>query len=238
MYTVYKVTNIINHKYYIGVHKTNDPNDDYMGSGPAIKAAISKYGIDFFKKDILFIFEDEIKAYNKEKELLENCWSLPECYNMTEGGIGSWSHVNSSGSNNCMKRKEIVEKVVATTRENGSYYTPSRIKACAENAKLGSLTRKGMKDDDDVKHKRNESVKRALANPSIKSKMIEKIRQNKCVPYLLISPDGVEYYTEVVSELCEELNIPLSTVTTHADGRRIKRGKLKGWTITKKGGNN
>lgn len=44
MYTVYKTTNIINGKYYIGVHKTTNPNDSYLGSGKAIKEAIKKYG--------------------------------------------------------------------------------------------------------------------------------------------------------------------------------------------------
>lgn len=40
MYTVYKVTNIKNGKYYVGVHKTNNPYDSYMGSGTAIRNAI------------------------------------------------------------------------------------------------------------------------------------------------------------------------------------------------------
>lgn len=31
-YTIYKITNKINGNFYIGKHKTNDPNDSYMGS--------------------------------------------------------------------------------------------------------------------------------------------------------------------------------------------------------------
>ena len=42
-----------NNKEYIGVHSTNDFNDDYMGSGSIINRAISKHGIDSFCKEIL-----------------------------------------------------------------------------------------------------------------------------------------------------------------------------------------
>lgn len=50
-YIIYKITNKVNQKFYIGIHKTENINDDYYGSGHCIKAAIKKYGID--KKKIL-----------------------------------------------------------------------------------------------------------------------------------------------------------------------------------------
>lgn len=50
---VYKTTNVLNGKIYIGVHSTDDLNDGYMGSGKAISTAIKKYGEENFTTEIL-----------------------------------------------------------------------------------------------------------------------------------------------------------------------------------------
>ena len=72
MYTVYKIVNMLNQKFYIGVHKTNNPNDGYFGSGKAIKEAIKLHGKENFKKEIIYITENEQEAYSVEKELTSN----------------------------------------------------------------------------------------------------------------------------------------------------------------------
>lgn len=89
-YTIYKITNTINNKYYIGVHKTNNPMDGYYGSGIVIQDAIKKHGKQNFIKEILFIFDNSQAAYAKEREIVdEEFVKNPNTYNMQIGGIPS-----------------------------------------------------------------------------------------------------------------------------------------------------
>jgi len=96
-FTVYKTTNLINEKFYIGFHKTSNPHDDYLGSGKLLKRSIEKYGPENFKKEVLFIFETSDEAYAKEKELVAKHLGEHLCMNLTEGGFGSFYAINTSG---------------------------------------------------------------------------------------------------------------------------------------------
>ena len=90
-FTIYKITNKINRKTYIGKHQTNDLDDGYFGSGKMLKRAIKKYGIENFTKEILFIFDTEAEMNYKEKELVE---VGPNSYNLCEGGKGGFGYIN------------------------------------------------------------------------------------------------------------------------------------------------
>lgn len=93
-YTIYKITNNINSKFYIGKHQTVDLQDGYMGSGKLIKLAIEKHGLENFTKEILHVFSTEEDMNNAEKDLVV----LSELsYNLCEGGKGGFSHINNTG---------------------------------------------------------------------------------------------------------------------------------------------
>lgn len=96
-YTIYKITNLKNGKVYIGKHKTKDLNDGYMGSGKHLKNAIAKYGIDNFKKEILFQFDDESNMNAKEADLVTEEFCLrDDTYNLCPGGNGGFGYINSN----------------------------------------------------------------------------------------------------------------------------------------------
>lgn len=102
-YLVYKITNTINGKIYIGCHKTKDKNDGYMGSGKIIKRAIQKYGVENFTKEIIVECSCAEEMFAKEKELVVlNDMS----YNMKSGGEGGFDYLNETGLNTSWKNKE------------------------------------------------------------------------------------------------------------------------------------
>lgn len=98
-YTVYRVSNLINDKIYIGVHLVADlvRGDSYMGSGLGIKRALKKYGSENFKKEILAVFTDLESAYLMEAALVNEVFVLREdTYNMGLGGYGCGGHTEET----------------------------------------------------------------------------------------------------------------------------------------------
>lgn len=91
---LYKTINIINGKFYIGVHQTENLNDGYIGSGKHVNSAIKKYGIDNFKIEILEFFDDSKSMYNREKEIVtEEFISRSDTYNIRMGGSGGFDYI-------------------------------------------------------------------------------------------------------------------------------------------------
>lgn len=89
---VYKVTSLIDGRYYIGVRKTDVEFDGYLGSGVIIRNLVKKYGRENFKRETLFEFNNSTDAYSKEKELLRYHLKQTKCVNLADGGQGGKTH--------------------------------------------------------------------------------------------------------------------------------------------------
>lgn len=222
-YTVYKTVNTLNGKYYIGAHRTNNPYDDYFGSGVALNRAIEKYGRDNFKKELLHIFETSEEMFAKEAELVE---IGDHTYNLMEGGKGGWDHFDNTGDNNPMRNPEVVKKQVAKYRANGSYHSEARLAAnMAASAKAAEVNRGKKRPDHAVKMK---------SHMEERWKDKEKMRDSMATWWIVTSPDGEEFETNRLEDFCKERNLAYSTLWGTHKGRVIKRGRSVGWKCQKK----
>jgi len=112
LYTVYRTTNRINGKYYIGYHETSVPNDAYLGSGLRLVGAVAKYGRSNFVKEVLFVFDTKQAMLDKERELItEEVLNDPQCYNLCEGGIGCDSKYRKLGGHNSQLLPSVQHRV-------------------------------------------------------------------------------------------------------------------------------
>jgi hypothetical protein len=86
-FILYKTTNLVNNKTYIGIHQTNDLDDGYLGSGLALKRAIKKYGKENFSREILETCLSFDELIEKEKIYVNEEWVISNNnYNLKTGG--------------------------------------------------------------------------------------------------------------------------------------------------------
>jgi hypothetical protein len=167
-YTIYKTTNLINNKFYIGKHQTENVNDSYYGSGKALKCAISKYGKENFKKEILFIFDNEEDMNKKEIELItEEFVKRNDTYNVGVGGEGGSHFKGKKHSEETIKKiKESIKKVDFSNRKG----------IPAHN--------KGLKDSAETKKKKSEAAKIRFKNgldENTKKKISNTLKNKKII---------------------------------------------------------
>ena len=124
-YYVYQITNLFNGKIYVGKHKSaKHPSENkYYGSGKQITAAIKKYGIENFKKDVLHYCLSLKEMADKEAEVVtEDFVKRPDTYNMHKGGPGGWDHYNGT---EIQKQKSRIGGLKSGNRETNLFKDPN-----------------------------------------------------------------------------------------------------------------
>lgn len=206
-YTVYKTTNKVNGKFYIGAHKTEDLHDQYLGSGVALKRAIIKYGVSNFSKVILYVFDTPEDMFLMESKLVDHLDS--NSYNLVPGGKGGWDYWNMNNESP-LKNPKIREKLVKTRIANGGYSHKKFIDSVTKNLTKAIEVNTG-------KSKPNHS---------------KFMSESQSLLWRVVDPNGNEYNVNGLKKFCIDNNLPYSTMASKSTrGKVIKTGKAKGWIV-------
>ena len=130
-FTVYRITNQIDGKFYIGRHKTANLNDGYFGSGGTrLQAALAKYGRENFTKEIIMLCDSYEHMIQVEKDLVILDPAIS--YNMVPGGDkGGWVPTLNKG------RIRTPEHKLAISRANKGSKRTQKQREAISKANIG-----------------------------------------------------------------------------------------------------
>ena len=151
---IYKTTNLISGKYYIGMHSTDNLDDGYMGSGNRLRLAIRKHGKEYFKCEILEFCVNRVELHKREEEIVNlNEISKIKCMNLKVGGEGGWfiDIHNKSYKEKLINDSEFFDKI---SKQRSEITKKTHLEG-----KLRYDTFKGKQHSDDTKKKMSESSK-------------------------------------------------------------------------------
>jgi group I intron endonuclease len=199
---IYKITNLINGKIYVGKRVRENPSDvkNYFGSGIAIRGAIEKYGKENFSKEILEhvdVTKNCKLLCDREKYWISKLNSNDETvgYNLTPGGDGACTH--EAGMKGAITRKlrgythhsDETKKKISDSKK-GVKFTEEHKKALSKSfwseKRIESLKKRKCRKD---------GIKQSLSN-DVRAKMREN-HHLKCIHVVLLDNDS--YYTTLDS---------------------------------------
>ena len=164
---IYKTTNLINNKVYIGQHISKEYDKNYIGSGVLLWKAINKYGKENFKNELICECIDQKDSDEKEKFYIKKYKVLlgTNCYNIMNGGkYGAtpeyWTEVS---------RQKFSKKIsdIRHSKKFKKYFEDTR----KERSKKQSIAMKGHKPSKESRQKASISNRGQKRSNETKQKM-------------------------------------------------------------------
>lgn len=218
---IYKITNLLTNKIYIGQDSKNNPK--YLGSGKILKRAIKKYGKENFKKEVLEECNNQIELDNREQYWINllNTTNQNIGYNISFGGQTGW-HKGLKHSEETKKLFSETRKGKLTGNKNGMYgkkHTEDAKKKMA-NPQFGDKNGMyGKKHTEDTKKKMSQILSGEnnpffgkKHNEDTKKKMSELAKKRKTNPNSKkVSVNGLVFNS--ASEAARSLGLSISTIS-------------------------
>lgn len=153
-YYIYKVTNIINDKIYVGQHQTaiKELDNNYYGSGKLIKEAIKKYGKENFQLEILEWCEDQDSLNKQEQYWIKILTSntLYGNYNISNGGAVPKLTGPNNGNYGKHRSHTLAEKQHQSEIMKGHKPTFTRKRTEKEKQYMSKITRENNLNRDPI----------------------------------------------------------------------------------------
>ncbi len=234
---IYKITNIVNNKSYIGLTtkslEKRMQNHLYAISKdkgcPILGAAIKKYGIENFKMSLIIICFDSDLGYYEKEYIKKYNTQAPHGYNILEGGIGGGfqgklhspetkQKISNSFKlfvkNNPSYIQRLSERTTLQMQNTDvrEYMNKSeKWKATLKEGRVGGRAHKDGKLSDETKSKISHSLKLYHTNKEAKQIKINRTIHGHYIQQYDLSNNMVMQYNSI-SDAAKKNNIPRSTL--------------------------
>ena len=177
---IYKITNNVNGKIYIGKHSTDNLEDDYMGSGIVLHKAKQKYGVESFTKEYLAFCDTEEMLNFLEKFYIKkfNAQNPKIGYNLTSGGDGVIGYIQTEEAKNKISETHKGKKLTEEHKRKLSEAHKGK-RRTEETRKKISEWHKGKRLTEEAKNKISETHKGKKLTEEHKRKMSLSARKPK-----------------------------------------------------------
>ena len=172
---VYKTTNLLNGKIYVG--KDEGDRDHYLGSGYILRRAIEKYGKESFQKEVLEICASREILEEREKHWIKelNATDPKIGYNVAEGGTGGNTYFGKTEE----EMRLIKEKISNSAK--GRVFSEEHRRRLAEHARSRKGNKpckfKGQKYEDFMDEGRANFIKEKLRTSNKGKKLSTETKQ-------------------------------------------------------------